>query len=98
MITQDEQTAIEVLAGAIGDDMDTARNMVGLARYVDSRGHGVDVVTTFEGDEVSVGAIGPDLIVESRERELFPVVCPNGCPEGYLGDHKMSCREARAAQ
>jgi sulfite exporter TauE/SafE len=25
----------------------------------------------------------------------FPVVCSNGCPEGYLGHHKFSCEEAR---
>jgi hypothetical protein len=24
----------------------------------------------------------------------FPVVCENGCPNGYLGDHKFSCRWA----
>ena len=24
----------------------------------------------------------------------FPVVCENGCPDGYLGDHKFSCRLA----
>lgn len=26
--------------------------------------------------------------------ETFPVVCSNGCPEGYLGQHKFSCEWA----
>jgi len=25
------------------------------------------------------------------EDDSFPIVCENGCPEGYLGAHKMSC-------
>lgn len=26
----------------------------------------------------------------------FPIVCANGCPDGYRGSHKFSCPEARA--
>lgn len=33
-------------------------------------------------------------MVNETEREDFPVVCANGCPEGYLGRHKMSCEWA----
>lgn len=32
------------------------------------------------------------------EGDTFPVVCANGCPEGYLGRHKFSCELARPAQ
>lgn len=33
-------------------------------------------------------------MVNETEREDFPVVCENGCPEGHLGSHKMSCEWA----
>ncbi len=31
---------------------------------------------------------------EEAETESFPIVCENGCPEGHLGRHKMSCAQA----
>lgn len=36
-------------------------------------------------------------VVESDDED-FPVVCENGCPEGYKGRHKFSCELARPAQ
>jgi hypothetical protein len=31
---------------------------------------------------------------DRSEDDDFPVVCGNGCPDGYLGQHKMSCHWA----
>ncbi len=35
-----------------------------------------------------------DIDWDGGDSEDFPVVCENGCPDGYLGDHKFSCRWA----
>lgn len=32
---------------------------------------------------------------DDEDYEWFPIVCPNGCPEGYLGRHKFSCPRLR---
>lgn len=31
------------------------------------------------------------------DEDTFPIVCSNGCPEGYKGIHKFSCSLARPA-
>jgi len=31
---------------------------------------------------------------EEVETESFPIVCKNGCPEGHLGRHEISCAQA----
>lgn len=35
------------------------------------------------------------MLEAARDEDEFPVVCENGCPEGYLGRHKFSCPLAR---
>lgn len=35
---------------------------------------------------------------ESDDTQDFPVVCANGCPEGYRGQHKFSCDLAGQTQ
>lgn len=42
---------------------------------------------------VEEGKLGPE---DDEEGDTFPVVCANGCPEGWLGRHKFSCSLARA--
>jgi hypothetical protein len=39
--------------------------------------------------------LSPD---EADGQESFPIVCSNGCPEGYLGRHKFSCSLAGVRQ
>lgn len=55
-------------------------------------------------DYVPIGVVDDSLeilIVEpvnAGDPGTFPIVCANGCPEGYLGCHKFSCahRSTRA--
>jgi len=108
MITSDDQVAADLLfqelmagepdqVGSTAGALDTARNMVSLARYVgERRGPGIPVVThTHHRDELSVSFEGGEFLLASTGGEIFPIVCENGCPEGYLGSHKFSCPLAR---
>lgn len=45
----------------------------------------------------AVTALVPYLAPSMIDGE-YPIVCANGCPLGYIGRHKMSCDEARAAK
>ena len=39
-----------------------------------------------------------DAAAEADDDEDFPVVCANGCPEGWRGQHKFSCELARPVE
>lgn len=47
-----------------------------------------------EGDFISDVDVEDECEGAPGDDESFPIVCANGCPEGYLGRHKFSCELA----
>lgn len=59
------------------------------------------VATDFHphGDTAAIAelmAAAYNMGAHAADRDELPVICANGCPEGYLGRHKFSCPEYRA--